>query len=267
MLTGVRCKWKYSPEAVVPVADCVACCATGTNPCGYPLPFITLMTRNRDPRVVSCSATMFGGCAREHGIKLNEDYAIDPDEAYTRAFGSLVHLGAESVHRATAIDNTQVEARYARELVLADGRTLRVTAAMDILHLSPDGQTAQIKDYKAVDSVSYSAISRRLDHHVPQFSIQRWILAGLGITVTDIELVFLHHKGKRNINLYPEGEPEFPNAYIMSLEKTEAYLRARGPALLDSLAGRYAPVLTQETWRCIKCDVRFQCQALAAAGR
>ena len=271
MLTGVRCKWRPeirdagAVDGVVTVPECSACSASGANPCGYPLPFIKLMTRNRDPEVVSCSATMFGGCYREHGLKLNEDYSIDPDEAYTRAFGSLVHLGAETLHEGAGAAGTQVEARFARVLHLDDGRTLRVTAAMDILHLSPDGQTAQIKDYKAVDSISYSAIARRLDHHVPQFSIQRWILAAHGITVTDIELIFLHHKGKRNINLYPEGEPEFPNAYIMSLEKTEAYLRERGPRLLDNLAQRYSPVLTdpRETWRCVRCDVRRECAQLA----
>lgn len=276
MLTGVRCKWRpelradeAATDAVVPVADCLACAASGRNPCGYPLPFLTLMTRNRDPQVVSCSATMFGGCYREHGLKLHENYSIDPDEAYTRAFGSLVHLGAESLHRAAQAPDTEIEARYAREVVLADGRVLRVTAAMDILHLSPDRQTAQIKDYKAVDSISWSAIQRRLDHHVPQFSVQRWILASHGIEVTDIELVFCAHKGKRNINLYPEGEPEFPNAYIMSLEKTEAYLLERGPRLLDNLAQRYAPPLSSpsEVWRCVRCDVREQCAAHWQQGR
>ena len=264
MLAGVRCRWLMPGEELdIPTEDCRRCASTGRNPCGYPYPFIQMMTRDRDPDVVSCSATMFEGCAREHGIKKDYDYYIRPEEVHTRAFGSMVHFAAETIHAADGhLGAAVVEGRYARTLSLRDGRLMRVTAAMDMLHVT--GTTAIIKDYKVVDSVSDSAISRRLDRYVPQFSIQRWILAAHDIRVEDIELVFLAHKAKRNVNLYPTGEPEFPNAYIMTLDRTEQYLLERGPVLMDSLAGEYPPPLYERNvmWMCKRCDVRDICGEL-----
>ena len=263
MLAGVRCKWLLPGEELdIPTEDCRGCASTGRNPCGYPYPFIHIMTRDRDPKVVSCSATMFEGCPREHGLKKDFDYYVRPEEAHTRAFGSMVHFAAETIHAADEHSGAAVvEGRYARTLSLRDGRVMRVTAAMDMLHIDERDMSAIIKDYKVVDSVSDSAISRRLDRYVPQFSIQKWILASHGITVQEIELAFFAHKAKRNVNLFPHGEPEFPNAYVMNEAQTERYLLERGPVLLDSLSGHYPPPLTDRsvTWMCRRCDVRDIC--------
>lgn len=257
-LTHVRCRWlDPRQEQKVEVTYCRACCAGGENPCGLPVPVIAQVTADRDPDVVQCSATMFGGCPREHGLKKREDYSVAPDEAYTRAFGSLVHLGAETLHRQQG-SPVVLEKRYKRELLLSDGRVMTVTAQVDVLH-QLDPATVIIKDYKAVPSVSDSDIARRLPHHIPQFSIQRWILAAHALTVARVDLIFLSHKAPRVVNLYPDGEPEFPDAYLMSLEKTERYLLAKGPILLDNLEGRLSAPLTSDTWKCKRCDVRAEC--------
>jgi hypothetical protein len=264
VITAVKCRWLIPGiEQFIPVEACHACADDGRNPCGYPAPLIQVMTRNRPPEEVAASSTMFGSCLRQQGIQVHEDYAVDPDTSYTRAFGTLVHTGAETIHK-NRLGTAQVEQRYRRTLVLNDGRSMTVTAAMDILHVDSKTGHAVIRDYKVVPSISNSEVGRRLAHHVPQFSIQRWILDAQGIIVDDIDLIFLSHKGRRVVNLFPEGDPELPNSYVMNFAATERYLQERGPELLDNLTGEYSePLSDRETlWRCNYCDVRAQCEAL-----
>lgn len=265
MLAGVRCRWRSgdNTEEIYSVEECLSCAATGANPCGYPYPTLALMFRERNPDVVQCSATMFGGCAREQGIKKHVDYTLNPEQVYTRMFGSAVHFALEK-GSAPAEPHLQVEQRFSRKIVLLDERVMIVTAALDALYSAEGSTNVRIKDYKVVESITDSALMRKLAWYIPQFSIQRWILEGCGRHVEDIELVFLTHKGKRNINLYPDGEPEFPDARIWSLERTEEFLREKGPALLSSLESieTLAPPLTEGTWKCHRCDVLAQCTAL-----
>lgn len=257
MLTHVRCRWK---DQELPVADCRACARTGVNPCGFPLPIIKFITRDRDPSVVSQSATMLGGCPREHGIKKLDSYAVDPERAYTRAFGSLVHLGAESA--LADEENVISEKRYRRELRLDDGRIATVTAQLDTMYPQEDG-TMVIHDYKVVNSIAPSALVQKVEHYIPQFSIQRWILAGMDITVSRVDLHFLMQRDRRAVNLFPEGEPDIPSAFIWSEEDTEAFLKEKLPPLVDALSGQLPDPITDRSqfWRCRYCDVARECAA------
>lgn len=266
MLVGTRCRWLSTEEQDVPTATCVACAATGTNPCNYPLPLIKLMTRDRDPQVVQCSSTMIPGCPREHGLKKRVSYYIQPEAAYTRAFGSLVHLGMEMLHKGEG--EASVEERYFRTIRLHDGRMVTVSSQVDALYFEQLGFAAgappvraHIRDYKVVGTLAESKIKLKATSYVPQFSIQRWILEANRIEVVSCNLLFEHQEKQRTVNLYPDGEEEFPDAYLWSSERTEAYLQERLPALVDSLEGRLAPPLVEETWRCVRCDVQEACVA------
>lgn len=261
MLTGVRCRWLTEEEQVVDRRACVACAATGNNPCGYALPLIKLMVRDRDPAVVGLSSTTFSGCPREAGLKKHRSWAIDPDRAYTRAFGSLVHLNAELLGK-TDIEGS-IEQRYGRPFTLPDGRVVQVTAQVDALFLCDDGVHGSILDYKTTESITDSVIRRKAEDYVPQFSIQRWILeTAHGLVITRIDLDFLAQKGHRIVNLFPHGEPEFPRAFLWSHEQTETYLREKGPALADALENRLPDPITDPAlfWKCRYCDVRRECQ-------
>lgn len=263
MLAGVRCRWlsPNSEEQVVEKRACVACAATGRNPCGYALPLIKLMVRDRDPAVVGLSSTTFSSCPREAGLKKHRSWAIDPDRAYTRAFGSLVHLNAELLGKADI--EGSIEQRYGRPFTLPDGRVVQVTAQVDALFLEGDGKTASILDYKTTESVSDSVMKKKVEGYVAQFSIQRWILESAhGLLITRVDLDFLAQKGHRLINLYPHGEPELPGALLWSHSKTEEYLRERGPALADALEGQLPPPLSDPRlfWKCQYCDVRRECE-------
>lgn len=251
-LLGTRCRWR---GGLISTAECVACAETGANPCGYPLSMIRLMTKDRKPDVVGCSATMLEGCPREHGLKANVRWYTDPERTYTRAFGSLMHAGNEFIHGALA-EKFSPEVRYAR---LFNG--VKVTAQVDSIYFE-DECHAIIRDLKLVPSLAPSELNRKLKHHRVQFSVQRWILAGMGIEVTSIDLDFLTHKGMRQVNLTPEGDPELPNASLLSLEETETYLGERLPNLVAALGGALPDPLSnpQDLWRCNWCDVRPECE-------
>lgn len=259
MLVGTRCRWLSPEEQNIPTAECLACAARGTNPCNYPLPLIKLMTRDRDPKVVRASATMVPSCPREQGLKVQVPYYVQPEAAYTRAFGSLVHLGAEMLHKSEG--KAVIEQRYSRGFLLADGREVTVTAQVDAAYIDDDGVAVHLRDYKVVGTLAESKIKLKATSYVPQMSIQRWILEANGFHVATCNLLFLHQERQRTVNLYPDGEEEFPDAYLWDSERTEAYLQERLPALVDSLEGRLAPPLTEETWRCTRCDVQEACCA------
>lgn len=284
MLTQVRCRWR-SPEGDeerYSVDECRACASTGINPCGYPLPIILQATRDRDKHVVQSSATMFASCPREQAIKANYDWAVSPELAYTRSFGSLVHQGAETtvnvylasadeLERQRLQEVIETEHRYARPYILPDGQTAIVTSQLDILYKTERGSYT-IRDYKVVDSVTDAALTRKVASYIPQFSIQRWILAGLGMRVERIDLDFLTQKKPRIVNLFPDGERAIPTASLMSLEETEHYFDERLPILFQGLSNVCLPgVLTspQEWWRCRFCDVQQTCSGLygKATGR
>lgn len=261
MLSGVRCRWLTDEEQIVEKRACVACAASGRNPCGYALPLIKLMVRDRDPAVVGLSSTTFSGCPREAGLKKHRAWAIDPDRAYTRSFGSLVHLNAELLGKADI--EGSIEQRYGRPFTLPDGRVVSVTAQVDALFLEEDGVHARILDYKTTESVSDGTLRKKITDYVPQFSIQRWILeTAHGLVIESVNLDFLAQKAHRLINLYPYGEPEFPSAVLWSHTQTEDYLRRRGPALADALDGHLPPPLTDPSvfWKCRYCDVRRECE-------
>lgn len=274
MLTQVRCRWlpeHGGEERLVSVGACRACALSGTNPCKLPLPIILHATNDRNPAVVRASATMLDGCAREQALKANHEWAINPERAYTRSYGSLVHGGAEVVvslaRCSDQVPEGQVteEQRYRRPYVLPDGRTATVTAQLDLLFKLPDG-TYAIEDYKAVASLGNATLTRKVEHYIPQFSIQRWILAGMGWEVSRIDLHFLTQTKPRRVNLYPDGDAEIPSARLMSLEEVELYFDERLPALFDGLEGGVLPPpLTErdELWRCRYCDVASLCQELA----
>lgn len=259
MLVGTRCRWLAPEEQNIPTDQCVSCAARGTNPCDYPLPLIKLMTRDRDPKVVQCSSTMIPGCPREHGLKKRVSYYVRPEAAYTRAFGSLVHLGAEMLHKGEG--PAAIEDRYFRSLRLEDGRLITVSSQVDAMYIEEDGVTVHIRDYKVVGTLAESKLKMKATSYVPQFSIQRWILEANGFQVATCNLLFLHQERERVVNLYPDGEEEFPDAYLWNSERTEAYLQQRLPALVDSLEGNLAPPLTEEIWRCTRCDVQEACVA------
>jgi hypothetical protein len=261
MLHGTRCHWLTREEQIIPRAQCVRCAAQGDNPCGYALPLIQLMTRDRDPDVVGLSSTTFAGCPREAGLKKHRAWAIDPERAYRRAYGSLVHLNAEALS-AGAIAGS-VEQRYGRALRLDDGREVQVTAQVDALFRAATGNQVSILDYKTTDTLSDAALRRKAQDYVPQFSIQRWILeTAHEMQVTRVDLDFLAPKGHRLVNLYPQGEPEFPRAFLWSHAETEKYLRQRAPALADALENKLPPPLRDPAvfWKCRYCDVRQECE-------
>lgn len=268
MLVGTRCHWLTGEEQNIPTETCLACAARGTNPCTYPLPLIKLMTKDRDPKVVQCSSTMIPSCPREQGLKKRVNYYVKPEDAYTRAFGSLVHLGAEMLHKGEG--EADIEQRYFRSIRLHDGRLVTVSSQVDALYFDTDRTTivdgeecgvGHIRDYKVVGTLAESKLKMKATSYVPQFSIQRWILAASRIEVATCNLLFLHQERQRTVNLYPDGEEEFPDAFLWDSERTEAYLQQRLPALVDSLEGVLAPPLTEEMWRCTRCDVRDACCA------
>lgn len=264
MLTQVRCRWLNGQEQKVSVADCRACALTGKNPCTFPLPILLKVTSDRDPAVVQQSATMFSGCAREHAIKAHSSWSIDPERAYTRAYGSVFHEEADIIVSLAQDPLIETEHRYSRPYTLPDGRTAIVTAQLDVLY-KVGQNTYTIQDYKVVDSVSDSALNRKVSHYVPQFSIQRWILAGHGMEVTRVDLHFLTQKKPRKINLFPDGDAAIPFASLMTLEETELYFDERLPALVDGLSGVALPgplTSPSEWWRCRYCDVQDECRQL-----
>lgn len=270
MLHGVRCRWRGTPYVELAREECLRCAQTGANPCGYPLPIIMKMLADRDPKVVNCSATMLGGCPREHGIKKHREWYVEPDRAYTRAYGSLAHAGSEflvlGAKDKPPFSNIETEVRFGRPFSLADGRKTTVTAQLDLLHWQEEPTHAVIRDLKLVDTLAPSAIDRKLAHHRIQFSVQRWILEYHAIHVDSIDLDFLSHKGHKTVNLYPEGDPELVYANLMSLGEVETYLQDRIPPLLDALdGGRPLPDPLSDPsqfWRCRNCDVLGLCQQM-----
>jgi|SRR5579859_994752 len=255
MLSGTRCAWlQPGSEIRVETRDCLACASSGKNPCGYPLPMLRLMTRDRDPKVVNCSATMLGGCPREQGIKKHVGWYIHPDKAYTRAFGSVVHIGLEKLHNPGT--EAVIETRYSREILLKE-KKVSVTAQLDALYFEDDTHVL-IKDYKVVSTLAPSKLKRKAENYIPQLSIQRWILDHHGIIVTDATLTFIAHDGRRDISLL--FEEDFP--HLLSLDETQAYLERRLPALVASLEGNLPPPLDNpaDFWRCRYCDVSQECQ-------
>lgn len=267
MLTHTRCIWLQPGTTVQqPVEACRACALSGRNPCGLPAAILIKATADRDPEVVQISATMLDGCPREHGIKKHEEWGVDPRRAYTRAYGSVFHEGAEVGVESEKVrqerSDVTTEVRYRRKHILPDGRTAIITAQLDLLFEQPDGAFI-IQDYKVVNSTAPTALARKVAHYIPQFSIQRWILAGMGREVSRVDLHFLKQKGPVKFNLYPDGEPFYPELQLMTLEETELYLDERAPALLDALedAEKLPDVLREpgEWWRCRYCDVSEQC--------
>ena len=267
MLAGVRCSWLESGKITrTSCSACRSCALSGRNPCGLPVPVIFQATVDRDPKVVHQSATMFNGCPREHAIKKNHEWYVDPDLTYTRAIGSLTHKGAEMAIELGETDTSQFETekRYYRSFTMADGRVATVSAQLDVLIAEPDG-TYIIQDYKVTDSLAPSKLVRKVKSYVPQLSIQRWILAGQGKEVSRADLHFMVHKNHRRINLFPDGEPDMPEACLMSLEETELYIDELLPTLYDGLEGnKMPPVITDpvEYWRCRYCDVADVCREL-----
>lgn len=269
MLAGVRCTWLEPGKTLQPSCSaCRACALSGRNPCGLPVPIIFQATQDRDPKVVQQSATMFAGCPREHAIKKHHAWYIDPQRAYTRAIGSLFHKGAEMLvelkKEGDDLSQFETEKRYYRDFLLADGRTVTISAQLDVLIEEPDGSYI-IQDYKVTDSLAPRTLARKVSHYISQFSIQRWILAGMGKTVSRVDLHFMIHKDHRRINLFPDGEESMPEACLMSLEETELYLDDLLPTLVDGLEGtKIPPVITDSAdyWRCRYCDVADICQQL-----
>lgn len=267
MLAGVRCTWLEPGQVTFQsTLACQGCALSGRNPCGLPAPVIFQVTRERDPDVVRCSSTMLGGCPREHAIKKHHAWFVDPKRTYTRAIGTLTHRGAEESMLSQS-SKFETERRYYRDFSLPDGRVATVSAALDVLIEEPDG-TFIIQDYKTTASLALSKLRRKVADYVPQFSIQRWILAGQSKTVSRVDLHFMAHTGNRRINLFPDGEADIPEATLMSLEETELYFDERLPALLDGLEGaKLPPVLDDPAayWRCAYCDVKERCQELAGS--
>lgn len=275
MLKGTRCIW-LTPGTTkkVPTQDCLACARRGGNPCGYPLPVIQQVLTDRDPEVVQCSATMIAGCAREQGLKKHLEWFVNPEEAYTRAHGSLLHLGAE--HRTEKMRGILTEHRLSHPFQLRDGRTVTVTAQIDIAHADGIGtglwSEVSIVDYKTVSSLAPSKLRTKVKAYIPQLSIQRWLFEQEGNWVNNVSLVFMTHENRRVVQYAVRDMPaaqalppseDYPEAVLMTLEETEAYLQERLPALANSLAEDYAdPLPPSEGWRCRRCDVRSQCEAL-----
>lgn len=268
MLAGVRCSWLEPGKVTHPSCSaCRACALSGRNPCGLPVPIIYQVTSDRNPKVVQQSATMFAGCPREHAIKKHYDWYVDPRKAYTRAVGSLFHKGAELSVELKGDEKPsqfETEKRYYRDFILADGRVVTVSAQLDVLIEEPDG-TYIIQDYKVTDSLAPSKLGRKVSHYVPQFSIQRWILAGMGKEVSRIDLHFMIHKSHKRVNLFPDGDEDIIEACLMTLEETELYLDELLPTLVDGLEGtKMPPVITDpaDYWRCRYCDVADVCEEL-----
>lgn len=256
MLKGTRCCWLTpGSEQQIETSACLACAAKGTNPCGYPLPMLRLMTRDRDPKVVSCSATMIPGCPREHGLKKHQDWYVHPDRAYTRAFGSTVHIALEKLHN--PMNEAVVETRYSREHTLPDGRVVTVTAQLDTLYFVGEKEVV-INDYKVVATLAPSKLARKVQNYIPQMSVQRWLVEHYGFRAVDVTLTFLSHEGRRVVSLLDDES----DTALWTASETEQYLDARLPALVASLDGNLTDPLSDpdEFWRCRYCDCQTLCE-------
>ncbi len=290
MFQGFVCHITGAP---VGPEECLACSLAGGLQdaesgqwCPFTPPIVRGLIASNQPRgLVGYSATELIGCPRKVILREQEDYWVEPGQAYWAFRGQLAHSIVELTHQDPGVI---LEERYYTDL---DGMVL--TGQVDLLYT----QRQHLVDYKTTKRVPqprkrYSCPEcgtllretpynyrrgtkvtcpeckvthnsndltpqvtppRPYDGHIQQLNVYRWLLAKNGLPVATAEIVYLDMSEPLRLPV-PLADPEI----------TEAMLRERLDGLLERGPDGLPPGVwddEEETWQCDYCTVAAQCAA------
>jgi hypothetical protein len=183
---GALCELTREP---VTWKDCLGC-ARAKHLCHFtPELLCALAPDPEDRRDAGISITMLTGCLRKSYFELTRDYHQRPTCLYPASRGTAFHAWLEGY----PLPDRVYETRFARDIVLPDGRVVRLSGKMDVL----DPIERLIIDYKSKREDRVPVCPADVDRaYIWQLNGYRLILAE-GIVVSPSEFGIRLQAGER----------------------------------------------------------------------
>lgn len=223
----------------VPYSACVECAATKGR-CQFTASLLRGMAEQSGGRQPdepgSASVTSLTGCARQTFLKETEAFYQRPDEQYWAYRGTIGHTMVER----GAGEDVIAEHRFARELRLPSGRTLRITGRPD--EIVPERKL--LVEYKTTDRAPKAPSVQ----HIAQVNAYRWLVAPEH-PIERLGIVYLTMRGaqKASVPIWPD-------------EQVERFLGERAAGLVQARETGEWPATTEDTWMCNYCPVAKACR-------
>lgn len=194
----------------------------------------------------SFTPSKFYSCDRALALRLTENYAVDPQNAYARLRGSLFHTILEAAAEGREDYHPLVEVSLVRPIKV-DGVWRLVTGRIDL----GDPDRGLLTDYKTTRKL-WPPYPKPTD--VGKLKLYRWLAEAHGITFDKGEIVYVE---------IASGNIE--RARVMIPPVSEEWMQYRVRQIVSVYEGAVPDILDlTDQWMCLGCDVAPECAIRAA---
>ena len=236
---------------VLELNDCLACAASGENPCQMTGPMVRFIhdtwkdSADRNPY----SASKIGSCPRKTVLESKFAWGSDPMTAYAAMRGTLIH---DSLHEKVDPEAGEItEVRVFKEFM-----GVEIGGQFDLLQ----AKSGILYDYKTVSKLppfQWAYVSHRDQMNIYRWLLQDQELAGRKIDIKELRVQYMNMDGWKQCK-----------AKLLDFIEVESmiarFINAVKPAMDagDDWIELIPDVMPYDSWLCNYCDIKSMCYHL-----